>query len=489
MRKEHLRLYLLMLLFFPCYQAVAQDVTTVFNNSPQIQSNGETASLYSVRLSDNYTFVTIELIPTKNRRRMNYFTSGFTRIEFSDYALRFLGALSSDGNSYHSCEPDNQWGWSDVKKGEHYYYTLVFEGRLPYGCTVFSIVDDYSPYHGYSFRNYTINNPDPVENTKLTETDVKKLSIEDDDGIVGIYSEVGGQGYQLGCIKSSDGYKILYLGGKESFTWWHKGDVKAIITPTQDKGIFRGKWYLASKEMTNEVLCCFDGTSMSSLIDGEKCRYRRVFPSYSDSVGKGKWTGSGFAINGGHIVTNHHVIDGAKSISVERKIGDSKQEYLAHIVASDKVNDLAIIKVDGQRWNVPYSIKLQTSDIGEPCFVLGFPLTESMGTDIKLTNGIISSKTGYQGNVNTYQISVPIQPGNSGGPLFNDQGEIIGIVNAKLTNAENVSYAIKTSYLQALIESFSSIDLLPHNNTLSGMTLPKQVSTISPYVFYIKCND
>ena len=66
-----------------------------------------------------------------------------------------------------------------------------------------------------------------------------------------------------------------------------------------------------------------------------------------------------------------------------------------------------------------------------------------MGDEVKLTNGIISSKTGFQGDVTTYQISVPLQAGNSGGPLFDSKGNVIGIVNAKHLGTENVSYVVK----------------------------------------------
>ena len=76
----------------------------------------------------------------------------------------------------------------------------------------------------------------------------------------------------------------------------------------------------------------------------------------------------------------------------------------------------------------------------------------TMGDEVKLTNGIISSKSGFQGDVTSYQITAPVQQGNSGGPLFDSKGNIIGIINAKHAGAENASYAIKASYLMNLID-------------------------------------
>ena len=92
-------------------------------------------------------------------------------------------------------------------------------------------------------------------------------------------------------------------------------------------------------------------------------------------------------------------------------------------------------------------------DVGEDVFVLGYPMTQALGNEIKLTNGIISARTGYQGDISTYQISAPVQPGNSGAPMFDSNGNIIGIVVAGVPGADNVGYAIKTLYLKVLIEN------------------------------------
>ena len=126
---------------------------------------------------------------------------------------------------------------------------------------------------------------------------------------------------------------------------------------------------------------------------------------------------------------------------------------------------------------------------GDPVFVLGYPLTSTMGDEIKLTTGIISSKTGFQGDVSLYQISAPIQPGNSGGPLFDKNGNLIGIVNAKHEGAENVGYAIKTSYLKNLIESSISTSILPNNNRISRLPLTEKVKSLKNFVYFIKCSS
>lgn len=205
------------------------------------------------------------------------------------------------------------------------------------------------------------------------------------------------------------------------------------------------------------------------------------------------WTGTGFALRDGYIVTNYHIVDEAKSIFVQGIKGDFTVKYKATIIATDKYNDLALLQISDNRFNgfgiIPYNVKTSVSDVGEDVFVLGYPLTSTMGDEIKLTTGVISSKTGFLGDVSLYQISAPLQPGNSGAPLFDNKGNLIGIVNAKHEEAENVGYAIKTSYLKNLIESSISTSILPNINQIAGLSLPEKVKSLKNYVFMITCSS
>lgn len=204
-----------------------------------------------------------------------------------------------------------------------------------------------------------------------------------------------------------------------------------------------------------------------------------------------EWAGTGFALNYRYIATNNHVVEDAKTIVVTGINGNFNINYSASVVATDIVNDLAIIRINDSRFNgfgtLPYCIDMQMADVGEDVFVLGYPLTQTMGNEIKLTNGIISSRTGFQGDASLYQMSAPIQPGNSGGPLFDSKGNVIGIVCAHHIGAENVGYAIKTSYLKNLADSYSLYGIFPSSNNNSRFTLSEQVKRLKPYVFLIKC--
>lgn len=470
-------------------------VTTYFYGRDKVQSKNQTGALYSVKIYDNYVYVTIELIPTKNRNRMTFFTSPYTYVQAGNVRLPFLGALSNDEKSYHSCTPDDGWGWSKVKKGQTYHYTLVFSGTIPAGITNFSLIDDYSYYHGYSFRNYTINNPN-TNKTSFSEYSVKQNVDENNDGICGIYEGFDNQGYKLGCVKQNGTYYLIYLGDKDNMSWWQVGDVKAVLRPSATMGFFKADWYMANKTKESDAYVVFEGGSMKTVVGNEESGYLKMYPTTQNnkiSYEHQEWSGTGFALNNGYVVTNFHVIDNAKTIQIQGIDGDFSVKYNASIIATDKYNDLALLRINDSRFtgfgNIPYNIKTTLSDVGEEIFVLGYPLTSTMGDEIKLTTGVISSKTGFQGDVSLYQISAPIQPGNSGGPLFDYQGNLVGIVNAKHKGAENVGYAIKTSYLKNLIESSITTSILPNDNQTAGLPLTSKVKSLKNFVYMISCSN
>jgi V8-like Glu-specific endopeptidase len=204
-------------------------------------------------------------------------------------------------------------------------------------------------------------------------------------------------------------------------------------------------------------------------------------------------SGTGFLISQkGLIVTNHHVIDKANKIVIKGINGDFTTLYTAKLIFDDEKNDLAILKLENESINfepIPYAIRKKVADSGEDVFVLGYPMIESMGEEIKLTTGVISSKTGYQGDVTSYQVSAPVQGGNSGGPLFDKNGLLTGVINAKIQGAEGVTYAIKSNYLNALIEQLSDFQITNQINILSSLTLQEQVKLLSKFVYIIEVNN
>ena len=216
----------------------------------------------------------------------------------------------------------------------------------------------------------------------------------------------------------------------------------------------------------------------------------------NQKVRKGNWAGNGSGIiisKSGYIVTNYHVIDDADEIEVEFILNGELQKLNAEIVQVDKVNDLAILRIFDMNFDglddLPYNFQSRSSDVGTTVYAYGYPMAlTAMGKEIKVTDGIINSKSGFQGDITTYQISAPIQGGNSGGPLFDDQGNFIGINSAVIRKdiADNVGYTIKSSYVLNLIDVLPKNIDLPSSSKLESLPLIEQIKEISKYVVLIK---
>lgn len=496
---------LFMIFLVSCVSLNAQVTTYFYGNDPIQSSSGKySAALYAVKIYESTTRVQIELKVLKNHSRLNYWTSQNTVLILPDgRELPIIGfEKTRNGESVVDTAPfSGNWGWDKVKAGEKYYYTMVFAGKIPPGVTNFTLKDKgtYNGAHGFGWSNYTLNNPH-TGGTSWNETTVKQNINENNDGICGIYEgdkSSNSLGYRLACIKVNGEYRLIYLSSMEKKSWWVAGDTKAILRSSATNGFFKADWIMADKTTNSNCYVVFDGGSMKTVIDGDENFYLKMYPSSSNTgIGSSaaqEWSGSGFALNNGYIATNYHVVENAKTITVQGIKGSFSTEYKATVIATDKFNDLALIKISDSRFSgfgtIPYRVKTSTAEVGEDVFVLGYPLTSTMGDEIKLTTGVVSSKTGFQGDVSLYQISAPIQPGNSGGPLFDGNGNLIGIVNAKHKGAENVGYAIKASYLNNLVESAASSSILPSTNTVSGQPLTGKVKNLKNFVFMIKCSS
>lgn len=174
-------------------------------------------------------------------------------------------------------------------------------------------------------------------------------------------------------------------------------------------------------------------------------------------------SGSGFFITPDVVVTNYHVINGAKQIEVTY---NNEVKLSAVVIGSDPAADIAILKVSGLE-DVIQPLALGNSNEakeGTRIYAVGFPLPSYIGTTAKITEGMISSTTGYKGDLRQFQITAPVQPGNSGGPLFNEKGEVIGVVSAQLGSnftgktgivAQNVNFAMKAGNIKNLLGNLS----------------------------------
>jgi len=200
-----------------------------------------------------------------------------------------------------------------------------------------------------------------------------------------------------------------------------------------------------------------------------------------------QFSATGFLIDGnGFIATNAHVINNAKNLVVENKKGD---QFIAIPVYVNKATDLAILKITDTTFKkitaLPYSIPRASAELGEHIFTLGYPRDE-----VVYGEGYLSAKSGYFGDTASYQISISVNPGNSGGPVINKNGEVIGIISSKETNADGVVFAIKSRNIYKALEEIKTSQLikLPAAAAIKGLDRVHQIKKIEDCVFMVKGN-
>lgn len=169
-------------------------------------------------------------------------------------------------------------------------------------------------------------------------------------------------------------------------------------------------------------------------------------------------SGTGFLISSELVATSFHVVAGSHLINLHLSDGS---EASATILSMDRSKDLAVLKMQRPSKLRFLRVASETVGLGADVFTIGFPQPDLMGVEPKLSVGVISSTSGIQDDIRTYQISVPVQAGNSGGPLVDSSGVVVGIVASKLNAAkvfewtgdlpQNVNYAVKSTYLSRLI--------------------------------------
>ncbi|QQS29924.1 MAG: serine protease [Sphingobacteriales bacterium] len=343
----------------------------------------------------------------------------------------------------------------------------------------------------------------PRNQTGWNEESLKKYFTgnKPDNNLEGIYEKFiigvpNKSKYRIAVVKNPDSgnFDAIYLNGASNYEDWQVGEVAGYIYPTGTLNFYNVHWYSENKQMEEDVYLSVDQSNMLYLTFANEeetvYKYYKQFPRQGQQR-RLVATGSGIAVSSnGYIVTNNHVIQGGNLIEVQTMSNGKKVVYQAVVMVNDEINDLAVIKIED--WNfsslpeIPYTIKTNLSEVGEKVYTMGFPLSATMGESLKLTDGVISSPKGFKGDVSTYQLTVPVHPGNSGGPLYDYQGNLIGIIKAKHSQAESATYAIKTRNVLNLIELLPEKVVLPETNLLTGKELKEQVKLLEEFVFFIK---
>lgn len=189
-----------------------------------------------------------------------------------------------------------------------------------------------------------------------------------------------------------------------------------------------------------------------------KITYSNKSGSKSKFSNKSVNTGTGFFVSEtGHLITNYHVIEDAVNISI---ILTNGKTILAEVVLKDKINDIALLKANIKSKGLKISSST-TVGKGEEVFTLGYPLIGLQGQEQKATFGRVNALSGVKGDIRYFQVDIPIQPGNSGGPLIDRNGNVVGLITAMLSQLntlrktgvlpQNVNYAIKSDYIIPLL--------------------------------------
>ena len=418
-----------------------------------------------------------------------------------------------------------QWNYFEKRNLGKVAHAVFYFPRIPAGISSFNWYFDGGEadesaesdrYHCpiFDVRDIHINNPNTTRQTYWTEQKLKDYwADQHTQPIEGIYNFVstdnihfwGENRHKIAIKKDGSGYIVIYIKGCNDVVW-SEGEEKGFISPTATKGLYSvDAWYQDNKmPATADFYLLYDkgGLELIDSKSGVTTSFLKYYPSVDldeasineisttpTATTDWKWSGTGFFINEkGYLATNYHVVEHAQVLQVEFSQKGVKYAYKAEVVVTDPKNDLAILKIKDPAFQtlpqIPYIFDAKTEDVGTEVFALGYPMSNILGQEIKFSDGKISAKTGIQGDIRLYQISVPINHGNSGGPLFDSNGHLIGVTSSGMDKGEygEVNYAIKVAYLKNLIEVIPEHIELPHYTPIMALSLTEKIKILSDFI-------
>ncbi|MFA6174195.1 MAG: tetratricopeptide repeat-containing serine protease family protein [Kiritimatiellales bacterium] len=278
--------------------------------------------------------------------------------------------------------------------------------------------------------------------------------------------------YQLAAEQGDSGAQcnlgVCYSHGKgvledyvEAYAWFVIAAMNGDSQGAENKDILKNKLnnlqIAAGQERAKELIANIERKKQVARLPAGEVPSADIAPS---------GFGSGLLVKDGYVVTCWHVVENSKKISINCQ----GKDFNASVVQKDVGNDIAILCVDGADAGALLSVA-DSVKLGSQVFTMGFPHPGLQGSDVKFTTGSISGLTGPKNTPVYYQISAPLQSGNSGGPLFDEYGNLVGIVAAKLDSlkmlaatgdlTQNVNYAIKVDYLVPLLKTVDGIKIQP----------------------------
>ena len=207
-------------------------------------------------------------------------------------------------------------------------------------------------------------------------------------------------------------------------------------------------------------------------------------PSQDDNKIVAAASGTGFFVSrSGHIITNHHVIDGCNTV----KLNFNGKNVEGKVLAIDKVNDLAIVKANVNPSKV-YSVANKDVQLLEDIIIAGYPLGKKVSAAIKTSKGSVTALAGFGDNYSEFQTDAALNQGNSGGPIMNQKGNVVGVAVAaygKKKGVESFNFGIKSSTLKTFASANGLNFLAPSNRDLSNKDLGHLITSAT---IYLECH-
>jgi TPR repeat protein/uncharacterized membrane protein YhaH (DUF805 family) len=265
------------------------------------------------------------------------------------------------------------------------------------------------------------------------------------------------------------------------------GDKDAVKNQQGAERYLGRNYTLLAQQRTKELLKEIDAAKNSSASSSDE----DSSPAVSTAEGAPVASGSGAIVStDGYVLTAAHVVSGANKIKIYTTVG----LLSASVIRVDKLNDIAILKLaDGTYPALPIASS-QKVRLGQSVSTIGFPETDLQGFSPKVTRGEISSVNGFRDDPREWQISVPVQPGNSGGALLDEDGNLVGIVVSKLglkateltgDIPQNVNYAVKSSYALDILKPYLNGNAPEARRAVSPQRFEDMVADAQPSVVLI----
>jgi S1-C subfamily serine protease len=341
--------------------------------------------------------------------------------------------------------------------------------------------------------------PQGLNKNEFIDTFFKGKSLTN---VEGIYSTNDNR-YEFAVIKNTfgvfSGYDYLGILTDENAGMWKVGQVKMVLKKTATPNIFTGNWYMSNKSRMGRTFFLKEGYMEVQLPSGayginQTYLLIKAWPEAGSTQTTAKKkkkkkktepsSGSAFFVdNRGHIITNYHVVEKCNNKS---KIFYNTNEIDAKLIAKDKLLDLALLKVEVSN-NKFITISNKAPRKLQRIIAAGYPFGKYLSDDMKFTSGIVSSLKGVMDDSTRLQIDAALNPGNSGGPIVDENtGELVAVAVAGLRKdvTEAVNYGIKAGSVKNFLES----------NQIDPSTFSKNFSTgdiaelLESTVLYTFCN-